>query len=63
MDGKLVIGFLADVLYIKGIICFEEYDDIMNVTGATGLDVIVEKMLCDQYNVYKRGEAYVGYGK
>ena len=60
---KTTIGFLADVLYIKGIICFDEFDDIMNSKNASDLGDVVEKMLRDEYNVYKRGEAYVGYGK
>lgn len=64
MDGfKLAIGFMAEVLYIKGHICFEEYEDILDVTSPGDLDTIVEKMLSEQYNVYKRGESYVGYGK
>ena len=63
MTDKLVLGFLTDVLYIKGIICFEEYDEIMDSVNSSDLDKIVEKMLRDEYNVYKRGEAYVGYGK
>lgn len=62
-DFKLAIGFLAEILYIKGYICFDEYDDIMNIKCPTDIDLIVEKMLTDQYNVYKRGEAYVGYDK
>lgn len=60
---KLSLGFFADVLYIKGIICFDEYDDIMEAVKAEDLDTVVEKMLSDEYNVYKRGEAYVGYGR
>ena len=60
---KLMIGFMADVLYIKGILCFEEYEAIMDVKNPACLDEVVEKMLTDQYNPYKRGEAYVGYGK
>ena len=60
---KLVLGFLADVLYIKGVICLEEFEAINDVTNPQDLDVIVEKMLRSEYNVYKRGEAYVGYDK
>jgi hypothetical protein len=63
MTDKLAIGFLADILYIKGIICYEEYEDVMNAEKAGDLDVIVNKMLTDQYNVLRRGEAYVGLNK
>jgi len=56
---KLAIGFLADVLYIKGIICFEEFEDIMNVKHPSDLQNIVDKMLRSGYNAYKRGEGYI----
>jgi len=56
---KLTIGFLADVLYIKGVICFEEFEDIMSATEPSDLQDIVERMLRGDYNVYKRGEGYV----
>ena len=56
---KITLKFLADVLYIKGIICYEELEDIMDVKTPFDLDNIVEKMLSDEYNVYKRGEGYV----
>ena len=26
---KIVLGFIVDLLFLKGIICFEEFDDIM----------------------------------
>lgn len=57
--SKLAIGFIADVLYIKGVICYEEFEDMMNVTEPSELQDIVEKMLRSEYNVYKRGEGYV----
>lgn len=56
---KLTLGFIADVLYIKGIICYEEFEDIMNVTCAEDLGVITEKLLRSDYNVFKRGEGYI----
>lgn len=58
---KLAIGFLADVLYIKGIICFEEFEDINNIKLPSDLNVIVDKMLSGGYNGYKKGEGYLGY--
>lgn len=56
---KLVLGFMADVLYLKGIICFEEFEDIMNVKHPSDLQDIVDRLLRGKYNAYKRGEGYV----
>jgi hypothetical protein len=55
---KVLLKFFADVLYIKGKLCAEELEDIMEVQTFSDLDDIVEKMLCGKYNVYKRGETY-----
>lgn len=63
MNDKLVLGFVADILYIKGIICLDEFEAIGDVTDATQLNDIVDRMLKDDFNKFKRGEAYVGYGK
>ena len=60
---KTILGFLADVLYFKGIICFEEFDAMMNCKDAVDLGVVAERIGNDDFNVYKRGEAYVGYNK
>lgn len=56
---KVVLKFLADVLYIKGFICFEEFDAIMDAKNPSDLDDIVEKMIRGEFNVYKQGEGYV----
>jgi hypothetical protein len=58
MTGKSVVGFLADVLYLKGFICYDEFEDIMNAQNDVDLGNIVEKMLRSEYNVYKKGESY-----
>lgn len=55
---KIVLKFLADVLYIKEFICYEEFEDIMNACTPEDLDNIFEKMARREYNVYKRGEKY-----
>lgn len=54
---RLTIGFLADVLFIQGVICFEEFDAIQSARTPSDLEDIVEKMLRGEFNVYKRGEA------
>lgn len=56
---KLALGFLADVLYIKGIICFEEFEAIQEVNHPSDLNDIVEKMLRGEFNAYRKGEGYV----
>lgn len=53
---KIILKFFSDVLYIKGILCYEEYEDIMNCCDMKDLDDIFEKMLNEEYNGYKRGE-------
>lgn len=56
---KIMLKFLADVLYIKGVIYFSEYDAIMSSCNEKCLDAIVERMLKDEYNPYTRGEVIV----
>lgn len=64
MDSfKLTLGFMAEIMYIKGIICHEELEAILDVHSHKELGAIVENMLQDKYNPYKRGEVYVGFGK
>ena len=48
---KITIKFFADLLYIKGTICFDEFNAIMKASSMEDLGVIVEKMLCEEYNV------------
>lgn len=55
---KLVLGFMADVLYIKGLIYYDEYEAIMDVKQAEDLQEIVERMLRGDYRGYKKGETY-----
>lgn len=56
---KLTIGFIADILYIKGILYYDEFDDIMNAKQPSDLQDIVEKMLRGEYSAYRQGEGYV----
>jgi hypothetical protein len=53
---KLTLGFLADVLYLKGVILYEEFEAIQSVKSANDLETIVERMLTDDFNQFKRGE-------
>ena len=56
---KVTIKFFADVLYLKGVICFDEYEDIMECCTPECLDRVIEKMFKDEYNPYLRGEIIV----
>ena len=55
---KVLLKFFADVLYVKGLICSEEIDDIYDVATPKDLDKVFEKMMNGGYNVYKKGESY-----
>lgn len=68
---KTAIGLMADVLYIKGYINFDEYEAIMNIKTPTDVDALVERLLTDGkeggFNGNKgskkvRGEGYLDYG-
>lgn len=58
---KIAIQFFADVLYLKGLLCFEEMEAILDARNAEDLDVIFEKMYKGTFNVYKRGEPYTDF--
>lgn len=49
---KVTLKFLADVLYVKAIISLEEYEAILDVETMRCLDIIVDKMLREDYNNY-----------
>jgi len=58
MLDKILLKFFADVMYVKGFLCSEELDAIMEVQTVADLDVVFEKMMGGKYNAYKRGESY-----
>lgn len=58
-EQMLAIGFIADILYLKGIILYEEFEDIMSAKDPADLQVIIDKIIGGKYNAYKRGEGYV----
>lgn len=59
MDAKVVLKFIADVLYIKGYLSVQELSDVYDASSFSDLDKISEKMMCGDYNNLKRGEGYV----
>ena len=55
---KTTLGFIADVLYLKGVICYDELDAIQNVKNEVELGEVFERMIRSEFNVYKKGESY-----
>ena len=53
---KVLLKFITDVLYLKGVLCFNEFEDIMECCKAEDLDEVFEKMMRGQYNAYRRGD-------
>lgn len=51
---KLTLGFLVDVLYLKGVICIEELEAVYECRNAVDLENVFNKMVKEEYNVYKR---------
>lgn len=60
---KIVLKFMADLMYVHGMMCYEEYADILESKNFSDLDNIIEKVMREEYNVYKRGEGYIRYAK
>lgn len=51
---KVLLKFIADVLYLKTVICYEEFEDIMEACTPSDLDNIFEKMMKEEYDAYRR---------
>lgn len=58
MDSRAVLGLLADILYIKGVICYDEFEAIQDISCEQDCYLFTEKLLRGEFNVYKRGEHY-----
>lgn len=50
---KGVLKFVADVLYVKEIISLPEYEAVMEACTLECLDVIIDRMLRDDFNNYQ----------
>lgn len=53
---KILLKFVSDVMYLKGVINFDELEDIMNCCDAFDLDMVFDKMMRGEYNAYRRGD-------
>ena len=60
---KLAICFFAEILYIKKIICIDELEAIMDIKTPSDLDAFIERLITNGFDLNKRGESYIGYGK
>lgn len=55
---KILIALLGDILYEKGIICFEELDALFNIKTVEDVQTFTDRLLRGDFNVLKRGEHY-----
>lgn len=53
---KILLKFFADVMYLKGLICFEEFECILDCSTPEDLDSVFERMMKEDFNYYARGE-------
>lgn len=53
---KVVLKFIADVLYAKKILCLEELEAIYDVKDFSDLDSVFQKILGGEYNGLRRKE-------
>ena len=60
---KLAICFFAEILYIKKIIGIDELEAILDIKTPSDLDEFIERLITDGFDLNKRGESYIGYGK
>ena len=58
MDGRVAIQLFADILYIKGILCYDEFECLLDIQTSSDAEQFTEKLLRGDFNVYKRGEHY-----
>lgn len=58
MDGRVSIQLMADILYIKGIICLDELEALLDIRTSKDAEQFTEKLLRGDFNVYRKGEHY-----
>lgn len=62
MDGKLLIKLFGDILYAKGVINLDELEHLLDLRNPQDLDAYTERILRGDFNAYRRGEHYTGFG-
>ena len=58
INVKAAINLFADILYAKGLLCFEEMDALLDISNQQDVYNFSERMIRGDFNVYKRGEVY-----
>lgn len=58
MDGRVSIQLMADILYIKGIICLDELEALLDIRTSKDAEQFTEKLLRGDFNAYRKGEHY-----
>lgn len=59
MDPKVLISLFADIMYEKGMLCYEEMEALLDIKSVEDTYAFSEKLLRGDFNVYKRGEIYL----
>lgn len=55
---KAVLGLLADILYIKEIIEYDELMAINKIRTPTDINPLIDKMLRGEFNGYRKGNLF-----
>lgn len=63
IDAKVVIALFGDILYEKGVLCFEELEALFNIKDISDVELFTERLMRGEFNVYKRGEHYTAYNE
>lgn len=58
MDAKIIIGLFADILYMRGLLCFDEMESLLDIKNESDVFAFSERLLRGDFNAYKRGEIY-----
>ena len=53
---KVAIKFIADLLYAREILYYDEFEAIMDACTPEDLDRIIRRMLDGEFKNYRRGE-------
>lgn len=55
---KVMLKFIADLLYAKGCINSKELDAMYDICTLQDMDYLVDDFLNGRYNTYMKGESY-----
>lgn len=58
ITDKVIVQLFADILYVKGILCYDEIDHLLDMSTVGDVENFTDKMFGGVFSAYKRGEAY-----